>query len=135
MTETNDQVENSTEQTPRGLEVRYEFTPNLPQILQELRSSLMVTTYQAGKLLVLGVHDNQLKITFTNYEQPMGLAIRPDAIAIGSRKQMNFLRANREVAPTVAPAGTWDVCYIPRSSTWTGSIHGHDLAWGREGLW
>jgi len=119
----------------RVLEVRYEFTPVLADILSHLKASLMVTTYQAGKLLVLGVHDGQLKISFSNYQQPMGLAVAGDQIAIGTSKQMNFLVGNRDVAKTVEPAGTWDICYVPRTSTWTGSIHGHDLAWGNDGLW
>lgn len=119
----------------RMLEVRYEFTPRLPEMLSHLKTSLMVTTYQAGKLLVLGVHDGQLRISFTGYDQPMGLAVSDEKLVVGTRKQMNFLAANRDVAPSVAPAGSWDVCYVPRSSTWTGSIHGHDLAWGDEGLW
>ena len=119
----------------RMLEVRYEFTPILADILSHLKCSLMVTTYQAGKLLVLGVHNGTLKISFSNYDQPMGLAISGDRLAIGTRKQMNFLAGNRDVAKSVAPADTWDVCYVPRTSTWTGSIHGHDLAWGTEGLW
>ena len=119
----------------RTLEVRYEFTPILADILSHLKCSLMVTTYQAGKLLVLGVHNGALKISFSNYDQPMGLAVDGDRLAIGTRKQMNFLAGNRDVARSVVPADTWDVCYVPRTSTWTGSIHGHDLAWGTEGLW
>lgn len=119
----------------RVMEVRYEFTPVLANILSHLKCSLMVTTYQAGKLLVLGVHKGLLKISFSTYDQPMGLAVKGDRLAIGTRKQMNFLAGNRDVARTVAPADTWDVCYVPRTSTWTGSIHGHDLAWGTEGLW
>lgn len=119
----------------RMLEVRYEFTPRLPEILSHLKTSVMVTTYQAGKLLVLGVHDGQLRISFTGYDQPMGLAVSDEKLVVGTRKQMNLLTANRDVAASIAPTGTWDVCYVPRTSTWTGSIHGHDLAWGHEGLW
>ncbi len=130
-----DSSTDETSQSSSVLEVKYEFTPVLADILSHLKSSLMVTTYQAGKLLVLGVHNGQVKISFSNYEQPMGLAIDGDRLAIGTRKQMNFLSGNRDVAPSVAPGGTWDVCYVPRTSTWTGSIHGHDLAWGSEGLW
>ena len=69
----------------RMLEVRYEFTPILADILSHLKCSLMVTTYQAGKLLVLGVHNGTLKISFSNYDQPMGLAISGDRLAIGTR--------------------------------------------------
>jgi protein O-GlcNAc transferase len=129
---TADEAESKVERT---LEVRYEFTPILADILSHLKCSLMVTTYQAGKLLVLGVHNGALKISFSNYDQPMGLAVSGDRLAIGTRKQMNFLVGNRDVAKSVAPADTWDVCYVPRTSTWPGSIHGHDLAWGTEGLW
>ena len=117
------------------MEVRYEFTPVLTEILSHLKLSLMVTTYQAGKLLVLGVHDGHLKISFASYDQPMGLAIDGDRLALGTRKQINFLQGNRDVAPSIDPPKTWDVCYVPRTSTWTGSIHGHDLAWGHSGLW
>lgn len=124
-----------TFKAPPVVEVRYEFTPILTDILSHLKASLMVTTYQAGKLMVIGAHQGQLKISFSSYDQPMGLAVAGDRLAIGSRKQINFLAGNRHVASAVAPAGTWDVCYVPRSSTWTGSIHGHDLAWGNEGLW
>ncbi len=128
-------VDESSGTAEKHLEVRYEFTPVLAEILGHLKASLMVTTYQAGKLLVLGIHNGELKITFSSYEQPMGLAVSGDKLAIGTRKQMNFLVGNRDVAGSVEPKGTWDVCYVPRTSTWTGSIHGHDLAWGTEGLW
>lgn len=125
----------STSSSEKMLEVRYEFTPALPEILSHLRSSLMITTYQAGKLLALGVHDGQLKISVTSYDQPMGIAVDGDRLALGSRRQINFFRGNRDVAPTVDPAGVWDMCYVPGCSSWTGSLHGHDLAWGRDGLW
>lgn len=117
------------------MEVRYEFTPVLADILSHIKASLMVTTYQAGKLLVLGVHNKSLRISFASYEQPMGLAIDRNRMALGTRRQMNFLQGKREVAASVEPKGTWDICFVPRTSTWTGNIHGHDLAWGNDGLW
>ncbi|MCA9056867.1 MAG: DUF4915 domain-containing protein, partial [Planctomycetaceae bacterium] len=119
----------------RVTEVRYEFTDRLPEILNHLQASLMVTTYQAGKLLVLGVHDGKLKISFVTCEQPMGLAIDEQRMALGTRREIRHLHANREVAGAVAPTGTYDVCYVPRETTSTGTIHVHDLAWGTDGLW
>lgn len=119
----------------RVTEVHYEFTPALPEILAHLQASLMVTTYQAGKLLVLGVHDGELKISFNSFDQPMGLAIADDRMALGTRRQMHHFQGNRDVAPSIQPAGTFDLCWVPRESTNTGSIHGHDLAWGQDGLW
>lgn len=131
----NDMAEADSESASGVMEVKYEFTPVLAEILSHLKASVMVTTYQAGKLLVLGTHQGQMKISFASFDQPMGLAVDRDRLAIGSRRQMHYMAANREVAATIAPAGMWDVCFVPRSTTCTGSIHGHDLAWGRDGLW
>ena len=114
-------------------EVRFEYTPLLPEILQHLNVSLLVTTYQAGKLLVLGVHEGKMVISFLDYDQPMGLAISPQRLAIGTRRQMHFLVPAHETLR--ASPTTHNGCFVPRSSAYTGSIHGHDLAWGHDGLW
>lgn len=126
-----------TEQNPdRGEEtripVRFEYTPNFPQVLQHLKASLLVTTYQAGKVLVLGVHAGKLAISFLGFEQPMGLAVSPSRIAIGSKRQMHFLVPAHE---TQGASSQYDGCFVPRSSFYSGAIHGHDLAWGEGGLW
>ena len=113
-------------------EVKYDYTPSLPEILTHLRASILVTTYQAGKLLVLGARDGKLQISFLDYDQPMGLAVSSDRIAIGTRKQMHFLVPAHE---TQRDRNEYDGCFVPRSSFYTGSIHGHDLGWGKEGLW
>jgi uncharacterized protein (TIGR03032 family) len=115
--------------------VRYEYTPQLPVILERLRTSLLITTYQAGKLLVLGAHQGKLTISFLDYDQPMGLAVSPQRIAIGTRRQMHFLVPAHETLGPPGPDRRHDGCFVPRASFYTGNIHGHDLAWGEDGLW
>lgn len=119
-------------QSPSATEVRFEHTPQLPEILEHLNASILVTTYQAGKLLVIGVKEGKLNISFLDYDQPMGLAVSPSRIAIGTRRQMHFLVPAHE---TQANQDFYDGCFVPRSTHYTGSIHGHDLAWGEDGLW
>ncbi len=124
-----------TDAPAAGLEVRYEFTPILPEILKHVRSSLFVTTYQAGKLMVLGAVGNELKIAFHSFEQPMGLAIDESRMALGTKRHIQGYVGNREVAAAVPPVNSHDLCFVPRNATYTGNIHGHDLAWGNDGLW
>lgn len=116
-------------------EVRFEYSPPLPSILTHIHASVLITTYQAGKLLVLGAHEGKLKISFLDYDQPMGVAVRSDRIALGTRRQMHFLVPAHETLGPPSPTRMNDGCFVPRSSFYTGSIHGHDLAWGNEGLW
>ena len=121
--------------SPGQIPVRFEYTAKLPEILSHLHSSLAITTYQAGKLAIVGVNSGQLDFSFHDFEQAMGIAIGPDAIAVGSRRDICVMRAAKDIAPFISPAGTYDAAYLMRHSFRTGNIHGHELAWGREGLW
>ena len=115
--------------------VDYEHSVNLADVLQSLNVSVLLSTYQAGKLVLIGSQNDKPTFSFHSFDQVMGVAVGKDRIAVGSRRQIHFLNAAHEVAPTVPPAGTFDGCFLTRSSLTTGSIHGHDLAFGSEGLW
>jgi len=56
-------------------------------------------------------------------------------LALGTRKEVWFLRNAPEIAPRVAPAGRHDACFVPRSAHVTGDICVHELAWAEEELW
>ncbi len=115
--------------------VSYQHTPNLVGILEHLKASLVVSTYQAGKVLVLGARQGQLTISFVDYDRPMGVAIGRDQLAVGAGASVHFLRANHPAASSVHPAGSHDGCFVPHHSRHTGRILVHDLDWGTEGLW
>ena len=44
------------EKRPVRREVRFEYSREFPAILEHLNAALLVSTYQAGKLAVVGVH-------------------------------------------------------------------------------
>jgi uncharacterized protein (TIGR03032 family) len=112
--------------------VRYEHTGNLADVLQQLGVSLLVSTYQAGKVLAVGVYRGAVVFQFCNFEQAMGLAPHPRRLAVGARRQVWFLRAAPEIAPRIDPPGKHDACYLTRAAHFTGSIHIHEMAWGRR---
>ena len=121
---------------PNGLTpARFEYSHDFPGILSHLKSSLAITTYQAGKLVVVGVQDGALEFSFHHLDQAMGIAVGPDAVALGSRREIHLLKPAHELAAGVAPQGTYDAAWLTRHSFRTGNVHGHELAWGRDGLW
>ncbi|HVJ69531.1 MAG TPA: TIGR03032 family protein [Caulifigura sp.] len=115
--------------------VRYEYTPLLPEILQFAGVTVLVSTYQAGKVLALGSHSGQVTVSFCHFDRAMGLAVDRTRLAIGTRRQIHFLKSAPELGPRMSPAGTRDGCWLPRFSFYTGNVHGHELAWGSDGLW
>jgi len=52
----------SHQDNSRSLRVPFQYSPTFPEILRHLNASLVVSTYQAGKVLVIGVHENPLQI-------------------------------------------------------------------------
>ncbi len=115
--------------------VQYTATGNFASILERLNVSLLVSTYQAGKLISVGSHNGQLQFAFHGFDQVMGVAVGKERIAIGARRQIHFLNSNPDLAPQIEPRGLYDSCWLPRIAFHTGSILGHDLAWGNDGLW
>lgn len=67
-------------------EIRHEYTPSLPKLLADLKISLIISTYQAGKVVVVGVDaEARLSLAYHNFESAMGVAVSADKLAIGSK--------------------------------------------------
>lgn len=115
--------------------LHYEATGTFASILDFLGISLLVSTYQAGKVFCFGTSQGELKLSVLDFDRAMGLAVSPSRIAVGTRRQVHYLHASHEVARRVEPAGSHDACWAMRTSFYTGNIHGHDMAFGSDGLW
>ena len=111
-------------------EVRYEVSHNFVPILADAGVSLLISTYQAGKLVVVGTDQGKLSLSFHNFEQAMGLARSSSTLAIGTRYQVWFLAREAGMARQLDRGHAYDDCYLARQSHFTGQIHIHELAWG-----
>lgn len=109
--------------------LRSVHTSNFSAILQELGVSVMVTTYQAGKLVMLRPDGELLNTHFRTFNKPMGLAVDGDRLAIGTNVEIWEYHNAPAVARTLEPAGIHDACFLPRSSVCTGDIQIHEMAW------
>ena len=121
----------------RNREVQYEHSVCLPELLGSLQASLMITTYQAGKLVVLGEHNQKLSLSFHNFERPMGIAIDDacNEMAVATSDKVWRLHNTRSVASQLEGDGQYDACFLARSACITGEIQAHEMAWAGDELW
>ena len=112
--------------------MRSVHTDNFPQLLQQLGVSLLVTTYQAGKLVVVRADGDTLNTHFRPFEKPMGMALSNNRLAIGTSMQLWEFHNVPAVANKLEPEGKHDACFLPRSSHFTGDIDIHEMAWGKS---
>ncbi|HEY7423196.1 MAG TPA: TIGR03032 family protein [Gemmataceae bacterium] len=113
--------------------LRSVHTSNFSAILQELGISVLVTTYQAGKLVMLRPDGERLNTHFRSFSKPMGLAVDGDRLAIGTSVEIWEYHNAPAVARCLKPAGSHDACFLPRSSVCTGDIQIHEMAWAHSG--
>src|SRR5262249_54283815 len=108
--------------------LRAVFSDGLPELLRELGISLLMTTYQAGKLVIVREQDGAVNTHFRNFLRPMGLALNPSAtrMAVGSAIQVWEFQDVPEVAEKVEPKDKHDACFLPRSSHMTGDVQVHE---------
>jgi uncharacterized protein (TIGR03032 family) len=110
-------------------------TTGFPELLRALGASLLVSTYQAGKLLFMRAAGETLNVHFRHFARPMGVAFDGRQLAVGGQHDIRTFANLPEVAASREPAGSHDACFLPRQIHITGNIAVHELAWGSEGLW
>lgn len=110
-------------------------TTSLPLLLRQLGITLAVTTYQAGKLILVRDDDGKANTHFRTFQQPMGLACHGQQLAIGTRTGIWQYVNQPAVAPKVEPIGRHDACFLPRSRHFTGDIAIHEMAFAGDELW
>jgi uncharacterized protein (TIGR03032 family) len=116
--------------------LRAVHTTNFPALLRRLGASLLVTTYQAGKLVMVRDEGDHLNTHFRAFQAPMGMALAGGRLAVGTTIQVWVYVDVPAVAARLDPPGRHDACFLPRSSHVTGNIQGHEMAWGAGGeLW
>ena len=120
---------------PAAVEFRYTQTDSFVELLHRLGASLLVSTYQANKLLAVRACSGGLSTLVRTFDKPMGLAAAGGRLALGTRQEVWSFRNAPDIAPRVEPAGRHDACFVPRSAHVTGDIAVHELAWAGEELW
>jgi uncharacterized protein (TIGR03032 family) len=116
--------------------LRAVHTTNFPGLLRRLGASLLVTTYQAGKLVIVRDDGDHLNTHFRSFQAPMGLAFDGNRLAVGTSLQVWEFADVPAVTAKLDPPGRHDACFLPRASHVTGNIQGHEMAWGPGGeLW
>lgn len=109
--------------------LRSSHTPSFGHLLEELGASVLVSTYQAGKLVMLRGDNGVLNTHFRGFNVPMGVACDGERLAIGTRNEIWEYHNVPAVARKLEPAGKHDACFLPRASHVTGNVQVHEMAW------
>src|SRR5262245_30106943 len=129
----------STPAAPRpaltGVPFHYMQTDSFVGLLRQLNASLLVTTYQANKLLVAREDNGGLSTLVRTFERPMGLAVDARQLALCARERICLFRNAPDIAPRLEQAGRHDACFMSRTCHVTGEIAGSVVGFEGAGQW
>ncbi len=113
------------------------FSPNIPELLQQMNASLAISTYQAGKVILISPKNRDELIQLPrNFAKPMGIAVKGQKMAIATLDEVIILGNAQGLAKNYPrQPNIYDSFYVPRASYFTGEVDLHDLEWGNDGLW
>jgi Domain of unknown function (DUF4915) len=72
--------------------LRSVHTSNLPALLDRLRISLLVSTYQAGKVILIRNAQGTVNTHFRAFAKPMGIAADAARLTIGGTNTVWYYR-------------------------------------------
>lgn len=110
-------------------------TTSLPEVLRQLGISVLVSTYQAGKLIVVREDGGKANTHFRSFQSPMGLALDGGRLAVGTRTAVWEFRDQPAAARKLEPAGRCDALFLPRATHTTGQIAVHEMEYAGDELW
>src|SRR5215510_2036226 len=112
--------------------LRSVHTSNLPALFAQLQISLAVSTYQAGKVILIRNDGGVLNTHFRTFSKPMGIAADRTRLTIGGTNTVWDYRNLPAAARTLEPPDKHDACFVPSRLHFTGGIDIHEMAYDQQ---
>lgn len=110
----------------------YSCSPGLAGFLASHNISLAISSYQSGKLYLLGrTGKGSLNVHERFFQKAMGLATAPGQIVLASLFQL--IRFENALKPGEMINHTYDACFVPRLCHVTGVLDAHDVGLTADG--
>jgi uncharacterized protein (TIGR03032 family) len=110
----------------------YSCSPGLPGFLASLNASIAISSYQSGKLYLVGSKERGgLNVHERFFQKAMGIATAPGQMVLASLFQI--IRFENALKPGETINHTYDACFVPRLCHVTGVLDAHDVGITADG--
>ncbi|WP_051280329.1 TIGR03032 family protein [Anaerovorax odorimutans] len=105
------------------------------ELLDKLNISLILSTYQAGKVIILSSDGERMYQLVREFSRPMGIALRKPLMALAGALGVTVFRTDPNLAKTYPEKpDVYDAFYYPTSVFRTDYVDIHDIAFTKKGL-
>jgi uncharacterized protein (TIGR03032 family) len=113
--------------------VSFEYTRGLGELFFKERLSLIASTYQAQRvMLISGESNGKVAVLNRTLPRPMGIALSNRELAIGCKNEIWFFSISQKVLDLQGVLLPYDLVFLPRRAHVTGDVLIHQLAYVNE---
>lgn len=120
---------------PRGERLQCETDPGFTQWMSACGGSLAISTYQAGKLFLVGWNGQQISFLARDFDRPMGLDTQGQRLALVTTNAVTVFANAPKLAPLYLEKDRYDALYLPRAMFVMPDLSIHDMAFAGDILW
>ena len=107
---------------------------HFPEWLASIGGSIAFTTYQAGKLFLIGLRDDgRLSVFERTFPRSMGLAVSADGRSLALATEYQIHRFDNVLPPGESDTDGHDALYAPHATWVTGDVDAHDVGFAADG--
>jgi uncharacterized protein (TIGR03032 family) len=122
-----------------GTNFAYTGSQSFSNLLESSNSSVVISTYNSGQVIFVRASDGGLNAEFKGFLAPMGVAVTPNKLAVGTQNSVITYSNQPPLSQLVEPAGKSDKVFAPRAVVFTGQIDIHEMEFGEgkdaDDLW
>ncbi len=119
-------MNNEKQENPPVQTISFNYPDSLVSMLAKSGITILVSTYQSGKIMVIGQDCGQLDIRYSDFPRPMGMTAQGNHLWAGMGHGIwhfhNFASAASQVDKD------YTACYLPMDIHFTGDIDIHEMA-------
>lgn len=110
----------------QAAEVKYTMSPSLVPFLMAQNISIAVSSYQSGRLYLIGCNpQGGLMVNEHIFQQAMGICVDGNSLYLATMFQI--LRMENVLAKGEQVNHTFDACFVPRTAHVTSALDAHDV--------
>ena len=115
------------EKASPSTKIDFNYSVNLVSLLKQMRSTIIMSTYQAGKLMLIGSHEEQLDLRYKEFPRPMGMYASQGRLWAGLGHGIWNFANYAGAASKIEGVGAYDACYLPQNIHFTADIDIHEM--------
>lgn len=122
-------------QEPQNQKIDFTYSQNIVELLKQMNATIILTTYQTNKIMLIGQENDQFDIRYKHFPRPMGMCKKDGKIFAGLGHGIYQFANFAGVAQGLEGGNKYDACYMPQNIHFTGDIDIHEMEYLKDELY